>query len=223
MSVCWILLVLLGFGSSHAIKCLSTCACNDQVKIACAADGDRVSVPCPFSDVQEMHFTLFMGKEKIASYIFDNQNNSRQTKQLLNVIKGVDLYVNATERSFNFVLAARSGNYSCETKNTFPPPIRSMHNAAMILVLMQGHECNCSADSDPFIQHEVKTHEPPLWIWILGFAAVSVYGVIVTIIACVNWLKLKTSESNSDYMNTKPRAPKGHRKRGVQHPVPRHF
>ncbi|XP_044043977.1 T-cell-specific surface glycoprotein CD28 isoform X2 [Siniperca chuatsi] len=84
----------------------------------------------------------------------------------------------------------------------------------------KGHQCKHNKDcSDSRDQNSVFP-----WIWILVVLLIIIYSIIVTIIAFINWVKLRRTDSQSDYMNTKPRAPRDRKKkRGVQTPIPRHF
>uniref|UniRef100_UPI003AB0F05C T-cell-specific surface glycoprotein CD28-like n=1 Tax=Centroberyx gerrardi TaxID=166262 RepID=UPI003AB0F05C len=194
----------------------------DQLNIFYVPVSGSVSVfvPCPNpKEAVDVTYKLLLGQELVASH--DVQNNT--TKSVEKTVKeGVELHRDTEDKSVKFVLtgvtASSFGNYSCEATVTFPVPLRKELSTSFILVLLEGQRCKCNAECN-----ETTCHHP-LWIWIVAFAALSVYGVIVTVIACVNWLKLRKAESQSDYMNTKPRAPKGHRKkRGVNNPVPRHF
>uniref|UniRef100_A0A668AH31 Immunoglobulin subtype domain-containing protein n=1 Tax=Myripristis murdjan TaxID=586833 RepID=A0A668AH31_9TELE len=197
---------------------MNTSLSPDNLKLLCLPVNGTVSVPCPNPDGAEVAFSLSLGRDVIASHSCKEHNNaSKHSENVVKISAGVELHRNVTEGSISFVVAARkSGNYSCAATRTWPPPILPLHNTSNILVLMEGHDCTCESD------HEDQPPPVyPLWIWILGIAAVGAYSLIVTIIAFVNWLKRK--DSQSDYMNTKPRAPKGHRKGGVQHPIPRHF
>ncbi|XP_071380678.1 T-cell-specific surface glycoprotein CD28 [Centroberyx affinis] len=220
MSIGWISLLLLGVGFSHS-ELLGTCSCPDQLNLIYIPVGGCVFLPCPNPEnADDVTFRLFLGQELIASH--DVQNNTTKSAEKTVIKEGVELHRDTEDKSVKFVLTGVTtssfGNYSCEATVTYPPPLRKELNASFILVLLEGQQYKCNAECNE------PTCHPPLWIWIVLFAALSVYGVIVTVIACVSWLKLRRAESQSDYMNTKPRAPKGHRKKkGVHNLVPRHF
>lgn len=55
------------------------------------------------------------------------------------------------------------------------------------IFVFPGHDCTCGSDDE-----DQPPPAYPLWIWILGIAAVGTYSLIVTIIAFVNWVRLIT-------------------------------
>ncbi|KAM4602105.1 T-cell-specific surface glycoprotein CD28 [Polymixia lowei] len=219
MTICWIFMVLLSL--CHASRSQSTCS-NDKLRTECVPVNDSVSVPCPDLTAEEVSFYLLMGQKVIANRTCDYAKN---VETIVNITKELAMHMNTDSRSVSFVIsgvtAESSGFYSCKAERMYPPPFLAIHNASTVLVLVEGHQCKCSAaDCGGLV-----IDRTPVWIWILGFAGVITYSLTVSIFAVVAWLRLKKAESSqSDYMNTKPRAPKGHRKKkGVQNPVRRHF
>ncbi|KAK9523870.1 hypothetical protein VZT92_017755 [Zoarces viviparus] len=222
MRACWVLVVVLSCGLSHATK--SQDVCKDRIKIVCVPAGHDVSVPCPKLTGKDVIFDLYKDDEVIYNHtcIRDKQApncKARYTRA------GVELRENTDNESFSFTLTGVNANsygiYGCEGSAMFPPPFRT--TTLWMLMLVEGHQCNFNNDD--------RTPEPSrdrtdgfLWIWILGLVLLCIYSVIITIIASIIWVNWRRSDSQSDYMNTKPKAHKDRKKkRGVQIPIPRHF
>ncbi|TDG96228.1 hypothetical protein EPR50_G00237660 [Perca flavescens] len=106
------------------------------------------------------------------------------------------------------------GFYRCELIITYLPPLRTKQSTSRILVLVEGHQCQSPSGDQ---------NNGFLWIWILVLVLFGIYSLIVTIIASIIWVKWRRSDSQSDYMNTKPKATRNRKKRGFQNPIPRHF
>ncbi|XP_056226886.1 T-cell-specific surface glycoprotein CD28 [Seriola aureovittata] len=220
MSVCWMFIILLGCKFSHTALSQSTCNCNEQMKTPCVP----VHVPCPNVTADTVNFNLFKDQEVI-SYAGCNKFNN--TLNCLETIKreGVKLQINQQHESVSFLLTGVTdssyGTYRCDSTITLPPPFRKVPSTLRIQVIAQGHLCNSNQNSSSLYENPSPGF---VWIWILVIILVSIYSIIVTIVAFANWVKLRKMDSQSDYMNTKPRAPRERRKKkGVQNPIPRHF
>ncbi|XP_070813974.1 T-cell-specific surface glycoprotein CD28 homolog [Chaetodon trifascialis] len=219
MSACWMFVILMGcrLGPSHSTQPQSTCVCHDQLKTFCVPPGDNVTVSCPKLDANHVIFKLLQDEEMIFNHSYIRDKKALNYKPPHSRVV-VELHEDKENISASFRLtglnASSHGIYRCEGTVIFPPPLRTVSSDWRILVLLEGHQCRIHA-------------KPPEncgfhWIWII--ALVSIYSIIATIIAIVIWVKLRRTDSQSDYMNTKPQAPRERRKkRGVQNPIPRHF
>ncbi|XP_019963517.2 T-cell-specific surface glycoprotein CD28 isoform X1 [Paralichthys olivaceus] len=224
MSVSWMFLLLLGCRSScttHVSQ--STCPCNVQLKTVCVANREDVHVPCPIKTEDEMTFNLFKGQELISNVSCTGENHTLNCT-VLNARVGVEVE-RKQQKSVDFVLTgvneSSHGTYRCEGIITFPPPFKGVPSVVMIQVLVEGHLCKCNKESS---NHGDNSSQIYKWIWILMVVLLSIYSITVTIIAIVNWVRMRNIDSQSDYMNTKPRGQRdGRKKRGVQKPIPRHF
>ncbi|KAM6892893.1 uncharacterized protein PEZ65_022959 [Lycodopsis pacificus] len=225
MRACWVLMMLLSCGLSHATK--SQDVCKDKMKILCVSAGHNVSVPCPTLTGQHVTFDLYKDDKVIDNHTWIGDKQAPNWKPRY-TRAGVELREhseNTDNESFSFTLtvanASSYGIYRCEGSVMFPPPFRI--STLWMLMLVEGHQCNVNNDD--------RTPEPSrdrkdgfLWIWILGLVLLCIYSVIITIIASIIWVNWRRSDSQSDYINTKPKAHKDRKKnRGVQIPIPRHF
>ncbi|KAM3585557.1 uncharacterized protein V6R79_020741 [Siganus canaliculatus] len=198
--VCWMLMILVGCRLSHANPSQSDCAHSDQVEYVCVPAGHRVAVPCPVLQGEEVKFNLFKSGNmtSLDGELHKNEDN-----------KSVSFMVTAVNSSSSAV-------YRCVGTVMYPPPLRTVPGDRGYLVLTEGNQCHHKQD---------QTKEPNSvrhWIWIL--AVVSVYSFTITVVAAVLSVKLRSTDSQSDYMNTKPRAHRERRRKGeVKHPIPRHF
>ncbi|XP_076021559.1 uncharacterized protein LOC143012360 [Genypterus blacodes] len=218
MRVCWMLLVLLGCRFSHANQALSS-SCNDELQTVRAVSGDSASVPCPLSvDAVDVTFDLLRGTEVISKHKCV-LTGGRPSCSLKNATGRPDaeLQQNSDNATLSFALAAlsvgHSAIYRCEATITFPPPHITLRNSSSVLLLVEGPQCE---QGEPGAV-EGRTH----WAWIVGLVALSIYCVIVTFIAFMCRRRIRRIECQSDYMNTKPRAPRGRRKGTVLQPL--HF
>ncbi|XP_062270680.1 uncharacterized protein si:dkey-1h24.6 [Scomber scombrus] len=219
MSVCWMFVILLGCRLLHASQSQSTSICKHKLKTVCIPDKHNVSIPCPDMTGEDFGYTLFKDEKVIHNHTCSLGKNALNCK--LNTSMGVLLERN---NSSAFILtgvtAENYGIYRCEGMVTYPPPYINDASALRILVLVQGYQCKVKP-APCEIKHVVhRLH----WIWISVVVVTCIYSIVVTIIAVLNYIKLRHSDSQSDYMNTKPRAPKDRkRKRGLENPIPRHF
>ncbi|XP_060889011.1 T-cell-specific surface glycoprotein CD28-like [Labrus mixtus] len=218
MNPCWVFMILVGFRiSDAATQGQNTCTFNDKLKSVCVAAGDSVSVPCPNMTGEDFRLNLFKDQELIYNHSCSHNNKAPDCKLPLRV--DLQLHKKTDNDSVSFLLigvnASRHGVYRCEGQVRFPPPLLpAVPGAASILVLIEGHQCK--------VPKQESSDNP--WIWILALVSVILYSVIITVSAVFFWVKLRKTDSQSDYMNTKPRAPRGQRKnRGVQNPAPRYF
>ncbi|XP_044043976.1 T-cell-specific surface glycoprotein CD28 isoform X1 [Siniperca chuatsi] len=216
MSACWMFMIFMGYRLSHAAQSQGTCTCKDHLKPVCVPAGGNVTVPCPNLDGEDMAFNLLKDQKVIYNHSKTQEKNASNSE-------AVELHENQVNNvSFRLigVNASFHGIYRCEGIVMFPPPYITERNPLGILVLVEGHQCKHNKDcSDSRDQNSVFP-----WIWILVVLLIIIYSIIVTIIAFINWVKLRRTDSQSDYMNTKPRAPRDRKKkRGVQTPIPRHF
>lgn len=212
MRACWMFMILLSCRLSQAAK-------KQELKMICVPFGGNAPVPCPELNQQHVTFHLFKNEEKIYRQNYHRDGNATwkpPTKA------EVELHENRENKSVNFMLtgvnASSFGLYRCEGTVLHPPPIETMPSTVFILVQVEGHQCSLNTKAGG------GQTDGLLWIWILGLVVLSIYGVTATIIAGIFWVKWRSSESHSDYMNTKPKAPRDRRKnKWVQNPGPRHF
>ncbi|XP_022624105.1 uncharacterized protein LOC111238728 [Seriola dumerili] len=218
MSVCWMFIILLGCKFSHTALSQSTCNCNEQMKTLCVS----VHVPCPNVTAHTMNFNLFKDQEVISAGGCNRDNNTLKCSQ---TIKREGVTLDEQHEPVSFLLTGVTdssyGIYRCESTITLPPPFRKVPSTLRIQVIAEGHICNSNQNSSSLYENPSPRFA---WIWILVIILLSIYSIIATIIAFTNWVKLRKMDSQSDYMNTKPRAPRERRKKkGVQNPIPRHF
>ncbi|XP_051284237.1 T-cell-specific surface glycoprotein CD28 [Dicentrarchus labrax] len=224
MSACWMLVILVGCRLLHTTQSQSTC--NDQLQTVCEAAGNNVSVPCP-NMTGEVFTTTVLKEDKIIfehtchkeGYSLECTPSNTSSNPIM---VGMELHKHEDNETVSYILkgvnASSHGIYRCVGKDLFPPPLKEKPSDLKILLLIKGHQCNPGMCDNA---HEDQTTVLP---WILTFAAVSIYSVTVTIFAIVSWIKLRRTDSQSDYMNTKPKASRDRKKkRGVQNPIPKHF
>uniref|UniRef100_A0A3Q3J935 Immunoglobulin V-set domain-containing protein n=2 Tax=Monopterus albus TaxID=43700 RepID=A0A3Q3J935_MONAL len=220
MSVCWILMILLGCRTSHATQSQSNCTCNDHLKTVCESHRGTVHVQCPnvTTEKSEVRFRLYKDRKIISSLSCSrNKTVYGWTCTSESTEEGVSPNIKHTSVSFALTALTNSsqGIYSCESTIEFPPPFTK--STLSILVLVHEYQCMCIEDSNN-VNHGFH------WIWILVAVLLLIYSLTVTIIASVVWVKMRRMDSQSDYMNTKPRGPRERRKKkGIQNPIQRHF
>lgn len=218
--VCWMLMILVGCRLSHATPPQSECACNDRVEHICVPAGHSVIIPCPVLQGEEVNFNLLKDGNVIYNHTCDSKemlpNCTSKSTSL-----DVELCENVDNKSVSFKLTrvniSSSAVYRCGLTVMYPPPLKRVPGKVAYLVLIEGYQCH---------RRDTKTKEEPNcglhWIWIV--AVVSVYSLTITVVAVLLWFKLRKTDSQSDYMNTKPRAHRDRRRKGeVKHPIPRHF
>ncbi|XP_058478556.1 T-cell-specific surface glycoprotein CD28 [Solea solea] len=210
MTLCWMSLMLLSCSFSSVALSHSTCSCNVSIE-----------VQCPNMTKKEMTFDLFRDGDIISQVKCVREKNATMKCERQPQRAGVDLREDRHHNSVSFLVTkSRCGLYQCEGTVVFPPPMLKVPSVLRIKVL-EGLPCTCSEDGgnpgdDP--------NQRLVWIWIVVVAFLSIYGVTVTAIAVVYWVKLRNTDAHSDYINTKPRVSRERRKKkGVQKPIPRHF
>lgn len=215
--------ILVGCWMSTATESLSSCSCNYTLKSVCLPAGHSVVIPCPELTKEEVRFTLLKNHEVIHR---EECNTVNCTPMLLGA--GVRRLMSKTEnKSISFELTvvndSSHGAYRCEATGLLPPPrLPSVYSVGK-LVLVEGHHCKINNPPEDPPTGGKESRDFP-WVWILALVSVIIYSVIITVCALFYWIKLKKTDSQSDYMNTKPRPLRGHRKnRGVQNPAPRYL
>ncbi|KAM4537600.1 T-cell-specific surface glycoprotein CD28-like [Fundulus diaphanus] len=201
MGVCWWLLILM--------CCTSPNRSNANIHCRTAERTQTMFVPCPNMTGGDATFKLFRNDELICN-LADRSKQCNET--------GADVHPDKNEKGefIGFKLAGKEsqGFYLCEGTRIYPPPVTSERKS--VLVLEEGPEYPC--------KKEKCKRDEPVWIWIMVVALLGTYSLAVTIAAFIIWYKMKDAESQNDYINTKPKAPPNRRKRrGLQHPIPKHF
>uniref|UniRef100_A0A3Q0QPF6 CD28 molecule n=1 Tax=Amphilophus citrinellus TaxID=61819 RepID=A0A3Q0QPF6_AMPCI len=220
MRISWMFIFFLVCKLCHTAQPQSDAKCQYIILKRVSANGN-VTVPCPHtpSEEDEIMFYLLKDEEVIHNYTCKQANNCTGSINL-----GVELDKNNSSWFFTLRGGPKiSGLYRCNSTKTYPPPLEKRQGAP-VLVKEFPHVPGRPTTNLP----DVSATIPPQflqipWIWIAVIALVSIYAITATIIALINWQKLKKTESQSDYMNTKPIAPRDRRKkRGVQN-IPKHF
>ncbi|XP_077371346.1 uncharacterized protein LOC144014909 isoform X1 [Festucalex cinctus] len=211
----WLILILLGYRFSLASPTQSKCACKYKLQAVCTRDPATVSVPCPTMAGEELTFTLRKDEREIHIQKCNNTANTLDCESSANA----DLVLREVNTSVSFVLtgelAKNGGLYSCEGMVRFPPPFKTEMSAVRILVHVEGRKCSSG---------ETKVGNGHLWIWIPVLGVLCIYSIVVTIIAVVNWANVRQSNSQNDYMNTKPRVTSQRRRERTFRDTPRqHF
>ncbi|KAK5891223.1 hypothetical protein CgunFtcFv8_018499 [Champsocephalus gunnari] len=212
MKACWMFMILLSCRLSQADK-------TQQLKMICVPFGGDAPVPCPELNQRDATLNLIKNEESISK---QKRISSGNTTWKPPTKAEVELHENREHKSVHFMLtgvnASSFGLYRCEATVFHPPPIETMPSTVFILVQVEGHQCSLNTKAGG------GQTDGLLWIWILGLVVLSIYGVTATIIAGIFWVRWRSSESHTDYMNTKPKAPRDRRKnKWVQNPGPRHF
>ncbi|KAJ8004203.1 hypothetical protein DPEC_G00156350 [Dallia pectoralis] len=215
MNIGWIPMILLSLCFSSAAKVIISHIFDDLVVFQVYGHpGNRtISVPCPNlpgMDSKEMTYTLRLGDLEVGNHTYDTGKNYTET-----VREGLRLRVNQTDLTVQFVVSGttvkHASVYTCKVRRLFPPPIEDLKEYRTV-VLVQDYQ------SPP----ENIPDSGEVWVWKLAFWIIVIYGLAVTLIAFVSYIRLRKKESShSDYMNTRPRAPPRvlKKKHGVQHPV----
>ncbi|XP_040888044.1 uncharacterized protein si:dkey-1h24.6 isoform X2 [Toxotes jaculatrix] len=191
-----------------------------MLKIICVPGRAKVHVPCPNVTAIDMMFRLFKDKKVIANITCSEENSTLKCTRP-DTMAGVELYENKQRKLVDFILTdGRHGTYSCDGTVTFPPPYQKVQSPWMIHVHVEEHICKHNNNSRNCGDNPSRGVD---WIWILAVVLLIIYSVTVTIIALITGVKLRETECQNDYMNTKPRPSKDRRKKkGVQNP-PRHL
>uniref|UniRef100_A0A674DBG8 T-cell-specific surface glycoprotein CD28-like n=1 Tax=Salmo trutta TaxID=8032 RepID=A0A674DBG8_SALTR len=229
MNVYWIPTILLSLCLSSAANMISSHNYKDKLRtfnVVHVSVNGTASVRCPNltgKDQEEMRFHLYLGLVEVGNHTHDNAHNHNSTETVSPVGEGLGLRVNKQDHTVSFVLSGmtteRAGVYTCEGHPMYPPPIEKVPDEPQTLVLVEAYQCQAEKTGECVGS---RVHGVPVWAWVLGFWVTTIYGLVVTVIAFVIWLRLRRVEcSQSDYMNIKPKSPpRGHRKKHwVQHPI----
>nr|XP_057908185.1 T-cell-specific surface glycoprotein CD28 [Doryrhamphus excisus] len=203
MSV-WVFVILLGLFSGTT-PMQSNCPCKCELKTICEHAPATLSVPCPMMTGEDVSFSLLKDEHVIYNYKCNSTGDILECES--NPSSGVMLQ--EVNESISFILtgeaASNDGLYRCEGMVTFPPPFRKDTSAVRILVHVEGRRCRDSS---------VETHlsNELLWSLIAVLGILCVYSIIISIVVCIN--KASTSQANfhNDYINTKPRDTREHRR-----------
>ncbi|XP_078100215.1 uncharacterized protein LOC144513028 [Sander vitreus] len=217
MRACWMFMILLSCRLSHSTE--SPGICKNQLNMDCVPVNGNVSVPCPEFEGEDVTFELHKD-DKVIYLTCNPDGNNRSLCKPPYTRVGIEHHQKKENKSVSFMLtgvnASSYGIYRCDRIITFPPPLTTVQSTLWILVLVEGHQC-----SNP--KRGGDQNNGFLWIWILGLVLFGIYSLTVTIIATIIWVKWRRSDSQSDYMNTKPKETRNCKKRGFQNPIPRHF
>ncbi|XP_041834236.1 uncharacterized protein si:dkey-1h24.6 [Melanotaenia boesemani] len=225
MGVCWMLMILLCCVSSHATQCPRTNASRGQLKSYCVPEQGHISVfvPCPNVTSEEKTYKLLKHQTVIHKCMLSNgetktceaQNGSQVDVQFKNKEKSPGFTANVTGQAI----------YTCEAELDYPPPFIKIPSEQVVIVT-EGCCCQCNKtnhnDTRDVKEPERRQNQKFLWIWITVVVLLSTYGLAVTIVAFIIWFKLKSADSQNDYINTKP-AKQRKNKNKVQNPIPRYF
>lgn len=219
--------ILTSCWASSATQTWGTCTCNYELEAVCLPAGHSVLVPCPNLTEGDFRFNLKKNGKVIHSESCINDKNALNCTPKYSRARVEVLNTETENKSISFKLtevnASSFGAYRCEGTVVFPPPRRPSVYAAGKLLLVEGHQCKINKHRKDPQTEDVESRDFS-WIWIVVLVSVIIYSVIITVCASFCWIKLKKTDSQSDYMNTKPRAPRGHRRnRGVQNPAPRYL
>lgn len=205
-------IILLGYKFLHTAQSQTTCPCSEQP--------NPVSVPCPDkSGYQKLTIKLYKDNEEIFRISCDQGNGTHDCPAPRS--RGALRYV---DKDNAFIITELTGSaygiYYCEIIKTFPPPLITVPSTLKIQTL-EGRICKSNQTSTT---HSDNPSHGFVWIWTVAVVLLIIYSITVTIIALINWVKLRKTDSHSDYMNTKPRALRERRKKkGVKNPVPRYL
>ncbi|KAK6325128.1 hypothetical protein J4Q44_G00044700 [Coregonus suidteri] len=229
MNVYWIPTILLSLCLSSAVNMISSHNCKDKLRtfhVVRVSVNGTASVSCPNltgKNREEMRFHLYLGLVEVGNHTHDSDHNHNYTETVTPVGEGLGLKVNEQDHTVSFVLSGmtteRAGVYTCEGHPMYPPPIEKVQDEPQTVVLVEAYQCQVGKTMGCVGS---GVDGVPVWAWVLGFWVTIIYGLAVTVIAFVIWLRLRRVEcSQSDYMNIKPSAPlRGPRKKqGVQHPI----
>lgn len=223
MGLLWMLLVLLSCSFSQATP--SKCSCGDVsiVHFVPEKGSIQVLVPCPNVSGVDLDFFLHKDEEQIYNYT--------STQEISHGRLDVKLDKNEENQTVGFILTKVTteshGIYVCKIARTYPPPYTQQSGQRILLLderlrfQSSQHNCNNFTEERQDVSREIQSFP---WIWMTAVALLSIYSLVVSVLALVSWTKLRKTDCQSDYINTKPRAPRGNKKkRGVQNPIPRYF
>ncbi|XP_013855015.1 uncharacterized protein LOC106510835 [Austrofundulus limnaeus] len=226
MGVCWMLMILLSCMLPHASlhqspkDTLRVCSLpqNPDLEIRCqnAQSHQPVFIPCPNVSIEVGKFQLFKNQTILCQLGTNNLMVCNQTKIKVQPCKSESNQI-VGFNLFGPEIARDQAIYRCNAIIHFPPPYVLKQSNERIIIFTEDH-CSCNKDKGP-----VEESQGLLWVWIAAVSLLSTYGLAITIVASINWLKMKEAENQNDYMNTKPKAPRNRKKKGLQTPIPRHF
>ncbi|XP_075872786.1 T-cell-specific surface glycoprotein CD28-like [Nelusetta ayraudi] len=180
----------------HAAESDSRCCCHKHVKTVRVPAGQDVLVPCPNVTSSVMNFKLHLNGELIHTERFPHKGQRGDRE--MRVVNGngtFDLWIGRVNSSSHDV-------YWCEVDVIYPPPMVTQCSSQWILPQVEDHQSTGSREEDEEVHR--------LLIWIPIVATVSLYGLIVTAVLFVSCVRLRTMDSDGEYMNTKPPAPRAH-------------
>lgn len=206
------------------LVCKSSYGTQDQSDSKCDWRGlklhdssnDNVTVTCPLILPKDEEISFYLLKDKDMIYTHTCKQNCTGAKG-----DAVELHTNGSHWFFTVKLGHNiRGLYRCNITKAYPPPLTKDYGDP-VLVIEFPDQCQKPPCNPTRVTPNTCQEFP--WIWVMVIAIVSIYSVTVTIIALFNWLKLKNTENQSDYMNTKPRAPRDRKKKKGLQNIQRHF
>ncbi|XP_015244423.1 PREDICTED: T-cell-specific surface glycoprotein CD28-like [Cyprinodon variegatus] len=228
MGVFWLLIILLCCTSPNRCDVLSP---EQPWDIHCrtAEKTNSLYVPCPkikpenliMDNTTDITITLYRNRIEIYKICTEPSKKNQTIKQ-----HGVT--PQKEHGKFTGFIIKLEGNieqavYTCKVEKSYPPPFVTSEGKSVV-VLEEGQGCANKTGTCKKDDSEPRTPQRPIWIWILVVALLCTYSLAVTIAALVIWHKMQDADSQNDYINTKPKAPPNRRKkRGIQHPIPKHF
>ncbi|XP_003441012.1 uncharacterized protein LOC100699099 [Oreochromis niloticus] len=218
MRISWMFMCLLVCKSSHGAQDQSDSKCDWSGLTIHDSANNNVTVTCPLTQPndEEISFYFLKDEDVIHNHTCKQKTNCTGMKW-----DAVELHTNGSHWFFTLKSGHNiRGLYRCNITKTYPPPL--MKRCGKFLLVKECPHAPLNPTRNP-TGVAPNTCQEFLWIWIMVIAIVSIYGVTVTIIALFNWLKLKNTENQSDYMNTKPRAPRDRKKKKGLQNIQRHF
>lgn len=223
--------MLLALCLSGALRADNSHGCNETVVLIRTAVNSSVSVLCPSLMHEEMTFHLHMNSDEVASYRVDKNNISKDS--VFPVNDGLNLSVTHQHHTVNFdilgVNIEQTGLYSCHAWISFPPPGSTVQDTPKMVIIVEDYQCPTkSLSSKASIPDSVAVAQHSCceswWILAILLSIATAYGLVATATGFKCWIKLRNVElSQNDYFNTKSRVPMGHKKNGIQLPLPRWF
>ncbi|CAL8308499.1 unnamed protein product [Merluccius merluccius] len=160
-----------------------------QEETACVPADSVVLVPCPSPPAAaaaadaELYFRLYKSRNIVATYLF-----KKDAEPIAVVKERLQMHMNnatAADGWARFALtgvtAEDSGLYWCITKAVYPPPVVTNCIASNVHLLLEGHQCKCSAAS---LLDQLSNFKC-FWVWIGAMAALFLVTVLVSTVATV--------------------------------------
>nr|XP_012774911.1 uncharacterized protein LOC101482322 isoform X2 [Maylandia zebra] len=198
MRISWMFMCLLVCKSSYGTQDQSDSNCDWSGLTLHDSSNDNVTVTCPLILPKDEEISFYLLKDKDMIYSHTCKQNCTGMKW-----DAGELHTNGSHWFFTVKLGHNiRGLYRCNITRAYPPPLTKDYGDP-VLVIEFPHQCptpTCNPTGDaPNTSQE--------WIWIMVIAI----------------LKLKNTENQSDYMNTKPRAPRDRKKKKGLQNIQRHF